>query len=77
MAGDREAASEHFMGQAHRRLRAQALAIQAQQYHRAAHECLAQANHQPLQTDRRRQLADQISELGVLDRGEIYHVGCP
>ncbi|MCY1237764.1 hypothetical protein D9M68_581760 [compost metagenome] len=77
MASHREAASEHFMGQPHGRLRAQALAVQAQQNHRTAAKRLAQANHQPLQADRRRQLADQVGELGILDRGEIYHFGYP
>ncbi|MOA27915.1 hypothetical protein D3C78_1488210 [compost metagenome] len=77
MPGQHEAAPERLVGQAHRRLRTQTLAVQAQQHHRAAGEYLAQADHQALQAHGRWQLPDQVGEQGVLQWGEIYHFGYP
>ncbi|MCY1355441.1 hypothetical protein D9M69_418610 [compost metagenome] len=75
VAGKREAAAEHLVGQADGGLRAQAVAVQTQQHHGAAGEDFTQADHQALQAHRTGQFAGQVGQQGILQRGEIYHFG--
>ena len=72
MLGHHKAPAQGLMHQPDRRQRAQAVAIQAQQAHRAAAKVLAQGMHQTLQAHGVGQFDDQVGKQTGFQHGSFH-----